>query len=88
MEGHLAPGTTDGGPLSAARHNLFHNDQFRVTESHTISPRMLNVLNFTYNFDWQGDSPSAAGNWTSQLGFGNTGATNFQSYRSTVRRPA
>jgi len=75
--GIWAPGTTDGGPLSAARINLFHNNQFRVTEAHTISPRMLNVFNFTYNFDWQGDAPAAAGNWASQLGFGNTGATNF-----------
>ncbi|MGP0020276.1 MAG: carboxypeptidase regulatory-like domain-containing protein [Candidatus Sulfotelmatobacter sp.] len=75
--GIWAAGTTDGGPLSAARLNLFHNDQWRVTESHTISSSMLNVLSFAYNFDWQGDSPAAAGDWTSQLGFGSTGATNF-----------
>jgi hypothetical protein len=70
-------GSTDGGPLSAARINLFHSDQFRVSESHTFSPNVLNVLNFTYNYDYQGDSPAAGGNWNSQLGFGNTGAPNF-----------
>lgn len=75
--GVWATGTTDGGALSAARINLFHNHQFRATESHTFSPRILNVLNFTYNYDWQGDEPAVAGNWTSQLGFGSTGATNF-----------
>jgi hypothetical protein len=75
--GVWAPGTTDGGPLSAARVNLFHNDQWRANESHTFSPSLLNVLNFTYNYDWQGDQPAAASNWTSQLGFGSTGATNF-----------
>ena len=70
-------GSTDGGPLSAARLDLFHSHQFRASESHTFSPNVLNVLNFTYNFDYQGDSPAAAGNWNSQLGFGNTGAANF-----------
>ena len=75
--GVWSPGTTDGGPLSAARINLFHNDQWRISESHTFSPSILNVFNFTYNYDWQGDQPAAAGNWTNQLGFGTTGATNF-----------
>jgi hypothetical protein len=70
-------GTTDGGPLSAARNNFFRSHQYRASESHTFTPNLLNVLNFTYNYDWQGDEPSAAGNWTSQLGFGNIGATNF-----------
>jgi len=70
-------GSTDGGPLSAARINLFHSDQFRASESHTFSSNILNVLNFTYNFDYQGDSPAAGGNWSQQLGFGNTGASNF-----------
>ena len=70
-------GSTDGGPLSAARDNFFRSHQWRVTESHTFSPSLLNVLNFTYNYDWQGDLPSAGGNWSEQLGFGNTGAGNF-----------
>ncbi len=70
-------GSTDGGPLSAARINLFHSHQFRVSESHTFSPNVLNVLNVTYNYDYQGDSPAAGGSWAQQLGFGNTGASNF-----------
>ena len=70
-------GSSDGGPLSAARDNFFRSHQWRVTESHTFSPTLLNVLNFTYNYDWQGDIPSAAGNWSEQLGFGDTGADNF-----------
>ena len=75
--GLWAAGTTDGGPFSAARENAFRSHQWRVSESHIFSPSLLNVLNFTYNYDWQGDSPSAAGNWNEQLGFGNTGASNF-----------
>jgi hypothetical protein len=70
-------GSTDGGPLSAARLNFFHSHQFRVNESHTFSPNVLNVLRFTYNYDWQGDLPAAGGNWAQQLGFGDTGASNF-----------
>jgi hypothetical protein len=69
--------STDGGPFSAARDNFFRSHQWRLSESHTFSPTLLNVLNFTYNYDWQGDIPSAGGNWNEQLGFGNTGADNF-----------
>ncbi|MBS1852762.1 MAG: TonB-dependent receptor [Acidobacteria bacterium] len=70
-------GTEDGGPLSAARLNFFRSHQWRVSESHTFSATLLNVLNFTYNYDWQGDLPASGGNWAEQLGFGNTGAGNF-----------
>ena len=70
-------GTTDGGPLSAARSQFFHSYQWRLSESHVFSPSLLNVLNLTYNYDEQGDQPSAAGNWAEQLGLGSTVATNF-----------
>ena len=75
--GLWAAGSTDGGPLSAARRNFFRSHQWRVTESHTFSPNVLNVLNFTYNYDYQGDSPAASSNWNEQLGFGDTGVGNF-----------
>lgn len=70
-------GSTDGGPLSSARNNFFRSHQFRVSESHTFSPTLLNVVNFTYNYDWQGDQTASGGNWSNQLGFGDTGAGNF-----------
>jgi hypothetical protein len=70
-------GSTDGGPLSTARQNFFRSHQFRASESHMFNYNLLNVLNFTYNYDWQGDLPSAPGSWNQKLGFGNTGATNF-----------
>lgn len=69
-------GTTDGGPFSAARLNFFRSHQWRVSESHTFSPNILNVLNFTFNYDWQGDLPASAGNYAEQLGFSNA-ASNF-----------
>ncbi len=70
-------GTQNGGPLSDARFQIFRSQQWRVSESHTFSPTVLNVLNFTYNYDYNASSPTDPGNWNSQLGFGNTGATNF-----------
>jgi hypothetical protein len=70
-------GTQNGGPLSDARNVFFYNHQVRLSESHTFSPRVLNVLNFTYNMDYQNAAPTDPGNWSSQLGFGNTGANTF-----------
>jgi hypothetical protein len=70
-------GTQNGGPLSNGRYQIFRSQQWRLSESHTFSPRVLNVLNFTYNFDFNASSPTDPGNWASQLGFGRTGATTF-----------
>jgi hypothetical protein len=71
-------GTTDGGPLSNGRVQLVKTEEWRVSESHTISPNLLNVANLTYNWEWNGSVPILTGtNWNSQLGFGNTGADNF-----------
>jgi Carboxypeptidase regulatory-like domain len=70
-------GTENGGPLSNGRYQIFRSQQWRLSESHTFSPRVLNVLNFTYNFDYNASSPSDPGNWASQLGFGDTGSDNF-----------
>ena len=70
-------GTTNGGPLSNGRIQIYRDQQWRVSESHTFSPRVLNVLNFTYNFDFNASAPSDPGNWNSQLGFADTGANTF-----------
>jgi hypothetical protein len=75
--GVWAPGTTDGGPLSSARLQFVPSHEFRASESHTFSPNVLNVLNLTYNWYWNGNETAAGGNWNSQLGFGDTGASNF-----------
>ena len=71
------PGTTTGGPLSNGRYQLYWAHQFRLSESHTFSPRVLNILNFTYNLDYNSSSPTNPGNWNQQLGFGDTGAKTF-----------
>ena len=75
--GVWSPGSTDGGPLSDVRHQVVPSYQYRVSESHTFSPRVLNVVNATYNQYWNGSTPLSGTDWTSQLGFGNTGAKNF-----------
>ena len=70
-------GTTTGGPLSNGRYQIYRDQQWRLSESHTFSPRVLNVLNFTYNFDYNASTPTDPGNWNSQLGFGDTGSNTF-----------
>jgi hypothetical protein len=71
-------GSTDGGPLSAARIQRVKSYQYRLSESHSFRPNILNVFNETYNWYGQTDTPASSGtNWNSQLGFGATGADNF-----------
>jgi len=70
-------GTQNGGPFSDARNVFYYDHQMRLSESHTFSPRVLNVMNFTYNLEHQNANPTEPGNWSSQLGFGTTGATTF-----------
>ena len=71
-------GTETGGPLSEGRYQIYLSQQCRLSESHTFVPHVLNVLNFTYNFDFNASSPTLPGSWPAQLGF-NTGANNFPS---------
>lgn len=70
-------GSTSGGPLSNARVQMYRQQQFRLGETHTFTPNILNVANFTYGFDYNASVPADPGNWNSQVGFGNTGANNF-----------
>jgi Carboxypeptidase regulatory-like domain/TonB dependent receptor-like, beta-barrel len=70
-------GTTNGGPLSNGRYQIYWSHEFRVSETHTFSPHVLNVLNFTYNLDYNASRPTDPGDWNSQLGFGSTGADTF-----------
>jgi len=70
--------STDGGPLADSRIQLVYSDEFRVAESHTFTPNVINVFNATYNWYWNGSEPASTGtNWPQTLGFGNTGAGNF-----------
>ncbi|HEX6805513.1 MAG TPA: carboxypeptidase regulatory-like domain-containing protein [Terriglobales bacterium] len=75
--GVWAAGSTDGGPLASARFQMVKANEFRVSESHTFTPTLLNVFNATYNWYWNGSIPTIGTNFPQQLGFGNTGASNF-----------
>ncbi len=76
--GIWAPGTTDGGPMTLARTQRVISNSWRLSDQYTISPRAINVFNFTYNEYLNGSVPSLQGtNWNQQLGFGDTGANNF-----------
>ena len=70
-------GTTTGGPLSNARIQKYTQQQWRLSESHTFGPNLLNVLNFTDAYDDNGSAPADPADWNSQTGFGNTGANTF-----------
>jgi hypothetical protein len=69
-------GTETGGPLSNARYQIYWANQWRLSETHTFGPHVLNVLNFTYNLDYNASKTTNPGDWNSQLGFG-TGADTF-----------
>ena len=71
-------GSTTGGPLGGARTQVVVGNEFRASDSFSITPSLLNVFNATYNRFWNGSVPSETGtNWAQQLGFGDTGAENF-----------
>jgi hypothetical protein len=70
-------GTTTGGPLSNARIQFYHQQEYRISESHTFGPNLLNVLNFTSAFDDNGSTPTVPAEYNTQVGFANTGANNF-----------
>jgi hypothetical protein len=70
-------GTTSGGPLSNARIQRYTQQQFRISEAHTFSPNLLNVLNVTDAYDDNASEPADPGNWNQAVGFGDTGANTF-----------
>jgi hypothetical protein len=70
-------GTQSGGPLSNARVQIYRQQQWRLGETHTFNSHLLNIADFTYSFDYNASVPADPGNWNSQIGFGNTGASNF-----------
>ena len=70
-------GSSDGGPLAADRYQTVVGSEYRLTDSWTITPTVLNIFNATYNRYWNGSVPATAGSFASQLGFGDTGADNF-----------
>jgi hypothetical protein len=72
-----SPGTTDGGPMSTARQQKVNSQSWRLSDSHTFTPSLLNVASAAYNRYWNGNSAFATGDWPNQLGFGETGAHNF-----------
>lgn len=70
-------GTNDGGPLASDRYQKVVSHQFRMSDSWTIAPNILNIFNVTYNRYWNGSVPPETADWNAQLGLGSTGAANF-----------
>jgi hypothetical protein len=70
-------GTTNGGPLSLLRDQFYSQQQWRLSESHTFTSNLLNVLNFTDAYDTNASVPADPGDWNSKVGIGSNGAVNF-----------
>jgi hypothetical protein len=63
------PNSTSGGPLTPDSSQQLHSQAFRVGETHTFTPTMLNVLNFTFNmFQNIQASNAPASDYASTLG--------------------
>ncbi len=64
-------GTQTGGPLSFGVVQTVINNEYRISETHTFSPSLLNVLSYTFNAFQNKSVPTAnTSNWPAQLGFG------------------
>jgi Carboxypeptidase regulatory-like domain len=70
-------GSSNGGPLSDLREQYYHQQQYRISESHTFTPNLLNVFNVTDSYDDNGSVPADPGNWNSQVGFSDDGSVDF-----------
>ncbi|HEV2350595.1 MAG TPA: TonB-dependent receptor [Terriglobia bacterium] len=74
------PQDPNGGPLARSRMQKISDAKYRLSDTYTFSPSLLNVAAFTYEYFKNPSTATAAGgNWPSVLGFGNTGAGNFPS---------
>jgi hypothetical protein len=71
------PGSTDGGPLANNRLQIVRSYSYRVNDSHTFKPNLLNVASVAYNRYWNGSVPQESTDFPPEFGFGETGATNF-----------
>jgi hypothetical protein len=77
--GVWSSGSTDGGPLADSRYQMVKGSEWRVSDSHTLRPNLLNVFNVTYNWYWNGSLPTNSASWPGQIGLGNGYAANFPS---------
>jgi hypothetical protein len=67
-----------GGPLALSRLQTVNAPQFRVSHNYTISPSMLNTVNFTFSRNNNpSESFSCSGNWHQELGLADDGVGCF-----------
>jgi hypothetical protein len=68
------PGSTTGGPLADAQQQTVITNEYRISETHTFSSHLLNVLGYTMNTFQNKSVPvtalADATDWPDQLGFG------------------
>ena len=67
-----AGSTSDGGPLTYAQVQKVIAPQYRISETHTFSPRLMNVAGYTFNGFYNKATPTnLSQNWTDAIGLGN-----------------
>lgn len=87
--GIWSPDSTDGGPMANARIQRVLANSWRLSETHSFSPSVLNVFNATWNNYTNGALPSSAiGNWPVTLGIGSGFADNFPAIQFMNRGPS
>lgn len=71
-------GTQDGGPLTFGLTQTTIANEYRISETHTFSPQLANVIAYTFNSFQNKSVPTSLSNYASQLGFGSvTSLPNF-----------
>ena len=84
--GVWAPGSTDGGPMANARHQIVPSYQYRISEAHTFSPSLLNVVNATYNQYWNGSAPLSGTELAVATGLRQYGRSEFSANQFRIIR--
>ncbi len=67
-----AGSTSDGGPLTYSQVQTVIAPQYRISETHTFSPHLVNVAGYTFNSFYNKAIPTnMSQNWTNAIGLGN-----------------
>jgi len=62
----------DGGPLTFSQNQTTIAPQYRISETHTFSPHLVNFAGYTFNSFYNKAIPTnMSQNWTSAIGLGN-----------------
>lgn len=77
-------GSRNGGPLTSGLQQTVDSNEYRINETHTFSPNLLNVVAYTFNMFQNKSVPmtgiAGATDWASQMGYGSIDPLNALPY--------